>query len=217
METEWIEDINSERDEETSERRVAATRTKYRVRLEREPNAVTNIFLTQRRAELQNITDQGGVWAMVSSDPELEAEMSISLMEHVGQSRDAARLDYANAEGSRLYLDIKEVGGVPVLLVGDVYSRVWRRTGVALDRAGLVVFDQDRNKGVYLIDVSEFRQPDDLQLSRNRYQIHLLSQGSQTLITAHNGFENDGVIAEEEAKLLLRQILSAYQVFRTSG
>ena len=143
--------------------------------------------------------------------------MIISLMEHVGSTREEARLDFANAEGPRLYLDIKDIGGVPVLLVGDVYSRVWRRTGVALDRAGLAVFDQDRNKGVYLVDVSEFQQPDLLPLTKNRYQIHLLSQGAQTLITAHNGYENDGVISNDEARLLLKQVLAAYQVFRTSG
>lgn len=75
METDWIEEIDSSRSGISGGREVTATRNKYRVRVEREPNAVTNIFVSQRKSELQAITEQGGVWVTVNSDPEEETEV----------------------------------------------------------------------------------------------------------------------------------------------
>ena len=217
METDWVEEIDSTNSGVTQGREFAATRSKYRIRVEREPNAVTNIFLSQRKSELQSITEQGGVWSTVPSDPENEAEMLVNLMEHMGKSREEALFEVANAKGPRLYIDLQDIDGIPVLLVGDQYSRVWRRTGIALDRAGLPIYDQNRNKGTYLVDASELELPEGTYLLRQRYQVHLLSQGSQTLITVHYPDGETSKISEQDARLILNQILSAYRVFRTTG
>ena len=102
--------------------------------------------------------------------------------------------------------------------VGDQYSRVWRRTGIAIDRTGLSIFEQSRSKGIYLVDASSLTLPDGRSLQRSKYQVHLLPQNNQTLITVH--FTDDstgGAISEDDAQLILNQILSAYKVFRTTG
>lgn len=216
METDWIEEIESEASSITEGREVYALRTKYRVRVEREPNAVSNIFLSQRRAELQSITEQGGVWVSIDSDPEEEAEMMVNLMEHLGRTREEALFEVVNAEGPRLYIEIRDIDGIPVLFVGDQYSRVWRRTGVALDRAGLEILDQSRNEGIYVFSTSDLQMPNEIQLQQNRYEVHLLPQKSQTLITAHHTDDAAGVISEQDARIVLNQILGAYQVFRTT-
>ena len=215
METDWIEQIDS--GQGSAGREFEATRSRYRIRVEREPNAVTNIFLTQRKSELQSLTEQGGVWVSVSSDPETEAELLVNLMEHMGKSREDALFEVANAKGPRLFIDLQDVDGIPVLLVGDQFSRVWRRTGIALDRAGLPVYEQNRNQGTYLIDASELELPADTYLQRQRYQVHLLPQDSGTLITVHFAEEGSSKISEQDARLLLNQILSAYRIFRTTG
>lgn len=218
METDWMEEIDSTSSGVTGGREVAATRTKYKVRVEREPNAVTNIFVSQRKAELQAITDQGGVWVSANSDPEEEAEVIVNLMEHLGKSREDALFEVANAEGSRLYIDLQDIDGIPVLFVGDQYSRVWRRTGIAIDRSGMSIFEQNRNKGIYLIDAQALRLPEGVSLERSRYQVHLLPQNAQTLITVHYPESGDtSVVSEQDARIILNQILSAYQVFRTTG
>lgn len=217
METNWIEQIDSTDSGVSSGREFSATRSKYRVRVEREPNAVTNIFLSQRKAELRSITDQGGVWTSIASDPENEAEMLVNLMEHMGKSREDALFEVANAKGPRLFIDLQDIDGIPVLLVGDQYSRVWRRTGIALDRAGLPIHEQNRNKGTYLVDAGEIELPEGIYLLRQRYQVHLLSQGSQTLITVHHPDGDSSKISEQDARLILNQILGAYRVFRTTG
>lgn len=218
METDWIEQIDSSGSGVTSGREFFASRSKYRVRVEREPNAVTNIFLSQRKSELQSISEQGGVWVSVASDPETEAEMLVNLMEHLGKSREDALFEVANAEGPRLFIDLQDIDGIPVLLVGDQYSRVWRRTGIALDRAGLSIYEHNRNKGVYFVSTEELDLPEEVSLERRRYEVHLLPQDAYTLITVH--FVDDGrtgKISEDDANLILNQILSAYRVFRTTG
>ena len=217
METDWIEQIDSDQSGGDSGREFAATRSKYRLRVEREPNAVSNIFLTQRKSELQSITEQGGVWVSVTSDPETEAEVLVNLMEHMGKSREDALFEVANAKGPRLFIDLQDIDGIPVLLVGDQYSRVWRRTGIALDRAGLPIYEQNRNKGTYLVDASELELPANTSLQRQRYQVHLLPQEASTLITVHYADKGTSKISEQDARLLLNQILSAYRVFRTTA
>lgn len=218
METDWIEQIDSTRSGITGGREVAASRSKYRVRVEREPNAVTNIFVSQRKAELQAINEQGGVWVTAISDPEEEAEVMVNLMEHLGKSREDALFEVANAEGSRLYIDLQDIDGIPVLFVGDQYSRVWRRTGIAIDRSGMSIFGQNRNKGIYLINAKDLTLPAGVSLERSQYQVHLLPQNTQTLITVHYPESGEAaVVSEHDARIILNQILSAYQVFRTTG
>ena len=155
IETEWKQNLNRSNDSKTQQESFDITGEKFRVRLERQPNAVTNIFLTQRGAEVAAMNkDNQILWKPQPPNGEREAEMTIRLMEFLGTSREDAQLKFATAESQFLYLDIKDIGGVPVLLVGDVFSRVWRRTGVALDRSGLLVEDHNRNKGVYHVSLN---------------------------------------------------------------
>ncbi len=218
METDWIEQVDSTHSGLSNVREVAASRSKFRIRVEREPNSVTNIFLSQRKSELQSITDQGGVWVSATSDPETEAEIMVNLMEHLGKAREEAIFEVANTQGPRLFIELRDIDGIPVLFVGDQYSRVWRRTGIALDRTALSIFEQSRTKGVYFVDASNLDLPAGIALQSSRYQIHLLPQNAQTLITVHYADDKEGqVVSEQDARLILNQILSAYQVFRTTG
>ena len=115
METDWIEQIDSTSSGVINGREVAAERSKFRIRVEREPNAVTNIFVSQRKSELKAITEQGGVWSTTQSDPEAETEVMVSLMEHMGKSREDALFEVANTQGPRLYIELRDIDGIPVL------------------------------------------------------------------------------------------------------
>jgi len=216
METEWIEDIDSSQSEFTEVTEFTATRSKFKIRIEREPNAVTNIYVSQRKTQLHSITEQGAVWLDVTSDSESEAEMLVSLMQHLGESRDTAINAVAEAEGPRLYIEIRDLDGMPVLYVGDQYSRVWRRTGIAIDRTGLQIHHQDRSQGIYHVRVQASDVSENAQLQSGDYQIHLLSQGAQTVLTAHSA-EDESILSAQSARILLNQIVLAYEVFRTTG
>ena len=82
----------------------------------------------------------------------------------------------------------------------------------------MAIFEQNRNKGIYLVDAKSLQLPEGETLERTRYQLHLLPQNQQTLITVHYPeSSNRAVVSERDARIILNQILSAYQVFRTTG
>ena len=214
IETEWKQQTSRSFNSETNQESYDVTGEKFRTRLERQPNAVTNIFLTHRGAEVAAINKQNQIlWKPQPPNGERETEMMIRLMEFLGNTRQEAQNKLTGADAQFLYLDIKDIGGVPVLVVGDIFSRVWRRTGVALDRSGLVVEDHDRNKGVYLVAVDLAPvgvSAEEINKQKAFYEIHLLGQGKQTLITAHQVNQQEGVINPETARQLLKRVVAAY-------
>ena len=216
METHWAQDMSRLSDAASSREGMDVITEKFRTRLERQPNAVTNIFLTQRGLEVASVNaDDQILWKPQSPNTDREAEMTIRLMEFLGTSKEEAELKFGSPDSHALYLDIREIEGIPVLLVGDVFSRVWRRTGVALDRSGLVVEDHNRNQGVYFVSmvpspVSTQAGMREADVVADHYQVHLLSQGRQTLITVHRDDQNQAIISAEMARKLLRRVLSAY-------
>ncbi|MEJ2114484.1 MAG: outer membrane protein assembly factor BamC [Gammaproteobacteria bacterium] len=214
IETEWKQITNRSVNAELNQESYDIIGEKFRTRLERQPNAVTNIFLTQRGAEVAAINKQNQIlWKPQAPNGEREVEMMIRMMEFLGTSRQDAQQKFASADAQFLYLDIKDIGGVPVLVVGDIFSRVWRRTGVALDRSGLTVEDHDRNKGVYFValDLAPAGVPaQEVKTQKAIYEIHLLGQGKQTLVTAHQVNKEEGVIDPRTAKELLKRVVAAY-------
>jgi len=58
------------------------------------------------------------------------------------------------------------VGGVRFILVTESFDRVWRKTGLALEKAGIAVADMDRSKGIYFLkNVSKDKKVADVQVS----------------------------------------------------
>lgn len=58
------------------------------------------------------------------------------------------------------------VGGVRFVLVTEPFDRVWRKTGLALERAGIAVTDVDRSKGIYFLkNISKDKKVADVQVS----------------------------------------------------
>lgn len=58
------------------------------------------------------------------------------------------------------------VGGVRFILVVEPFDRVWRKTGLALEKAGVAVADMDRSKGIYFLkSVSKDKKVTDVQVS----------------------------------------------------
>jgi outer membrane protein assembly factor BamC len=207
----------------------SGVRDKYRLRLERASAQVTNIYLTQRRAEqVGDISaDEVSVrWESRPSDPELEAEMLARLMIYLGTTKERAVQQIAATQASASTpMTLRMVEGNPVLYVEDEFARVWRRTGIALDRAGLFVEQQNRTKGIYYFTYTRgakerqkgffarlFSKSSELEVNEV-YQVHLQSHGNKTLITAYDNGEDDVPTAlhPDAAEKILKRLKSAYQ------
>lgn len=183
----------------------AATRDKFRVRIERgsEPG-VTEVYLTHQGVEevVEGTPDQGGntVWKPRPSDPALEAEMLQRLMVYMGVEEERARARMAQQSQQtpavRAELIRTNTGEVELRLADD-FSRAWRRTGLALDRVGFTVEDRNRSEGVYYVRYDDpLKQhesggllsrlafwSDDEPIDREaQYRIQLLASGAQTRV-----------------------------------
>jgi outer membrane protein assembly factor BamC len=131
-------------------------RDKFRVRLEPTGDGRTELYLTHYGVEQvvaeNNRADSQAVWRLRPSDPELANELLNGLMVYLGvdEGQAASRLAAADAADARARL-VDDHAGVPSVLVQDDFARAWRRTGIALDRIGLVVEDRIRAEGIYFV------------------------------------------------------------------
>ena len=140
-----------------------AIRDRYRTRIERgsEPGT-TEIHVSHRGAELVLSGDENSyarregfadrVWQPRPSNPGLEAEMLARLMLFLGaDERQAEALLAADpAREPRAHI-VRDEGGAVFLTLAEDFSRAWRRTGQALDRAGFTVEDRDRSRGLFFV------------------------------------------------------------------
>jgi len=214
IETAWKQNTSQTAGAENQRESFDITGEKFRTRVERQPNAVSNIYLTQRGAEVAAINKQNQIlWKPQPPNGEREAVMMTRLMEFLGTAIEDAQDQFVHASNQSIYLDIQDLGGVPALVVGDDFSRVWRRTGVALDRSGLLVEDHDRTKGLYFVELDLAPAElagQEVKAEKAAYEIHLLGQGKQTLITAHEIDKSAAKIDVEVARKLLQRVLAAY-------
>lgn len=138
----------------------SGTRDKYRTRIERGSNSTTEIYISHRGMEENNVgTSSNPIfrWDFRKPEPEYEAEILNRMMQYLGAPREeasqivktalapaaiAARVDQSQ---------IVTAGSVSTLAINDSFDRSWRRVGLALDRVGFTVVDRDRTAGTYFV------------------------------------------------------------------
>lgn len=211
LETEWVE--NRADIPQGPIRRVlgkvvdfaysAATRDKFRIRLERgEQSETTEVYLTHQGVEevVEGRPDEAGntVWKPRPNDPALEAEMLQRLMVFMGVEEQRAETRLAQqaekTPTTRAELIRTNLGEVELRLTDD-FSRAWRRSGLALDRVGFTVEDRNRSEGIYYVRYNDplkqqerkgllsrlaFWSDDDSIDREAQYQIQLQASGAQT-------------------------------------
>ncbi len=198
-------------------------RDSYRFRVE--PAATpgkTDVFITHHGLREVATPDNGTdivetMWETRPSDPGLEAEMMQRFLIYLGAGKaEAAKMLAATPAVAHASLSRRD--DQPVLLVNEVFPRTWRRTGLALDRMGVVVEDRDRSNGLYFI-----RLPKDFSKSEDkgwlaglfsgdkkkpvaeRYQLKIEDQGQQCVIRVldQSGEPDKGPVAEQILKHML--------------
>ncbi len=184
-------------------------RDMFRMRVERAPDAVTNVYIANRKA-----TFGGGEWRLAFSDRETEVEILYDLSDYLASLSENGRVEMPPLENVKFELDVRNFRGAPALIVGRPYSRVWRSLGVALDRAGLSVRRVDRSRGVYLVRYRAAGAGDAFaaeDAGAQLLQVHLLSQGGKTLVTVHPNSRRGAALPYEVAQGVLNRIVRAYK------
>jgi len=136
---------------------------KYRIRLERGSNDnETLLFITHRGLKERVDSDFGGsevqiYWTIRDSEPDLEAEMLQRFLVFRGVRSPTAK-EVTNIKAKRVErakLVKNETSNTESIIVNEIFSRAWRRVGIALDRMGLVIEDRNRSKGLYYIKTTD--------------------------------------------------------------
>ena len=198
-------------------------RDKFRTRIERNAQGGVEIYITHR-GMVENYADAqktNTVWQPRASNSELEIEFLRRLMVKLGATPEAAKTANAS-EAKTAGTQISVVDAQPSISLNDSMDRVWRRTGVALDRSGFTVEDRDRTKGVYFVRYvapgTAGQEPgffDRLFSSKkevptlSRYRITLTSKGeAQSLIQVMdaNGKPEEAANAERILKLIANEL-----------
>ncbi len=138
----------------------SGTRDKYRTRIERGVNSTTEIYVSHRGLEEQNVGSTASPvfrWEFRKPEPEYEAEILNRMMQYLGAPREEASqivkaaLAPAAAVARVNQAEIVKSGNVSSLSMNDSFDRSWRRVGLALDRVGFTVVDRDRTAGTYFV------------------------------------------------------------------
>jgi outer membrane protein assembly factor BamC len=199
-------------------------RDKFRTRVERNPQGGVEIYIIHR-GMVENFADaqkERTIWQPRPNDPELEIEFLRRLMVKLGSSPESAKTALP-VEAKPTATELTRIDGHPAIVLNDSLDRVWRRTGVALDRSGFTVEDRDRTTGIYfvryvaatsagetpgffsrLFSTSKDQQP---SLSRYRLSLSATAQGQTSLrVLNATGQPETSTDAERILKLLADQL-----------
>jgi uncharacterized lipoprotein len=153
------------------------------------------------------LSDQVTVkWQTRPNDPEMEAAILQRLMVRLGGGEVAANSTVASSNTSGTSsgsgtASLQEVFGSQIILVNDAFDKSWRRVGLAIERAGWVVEDKDREKGIYFLKAAEpttgwmdklmFWKSNDTTASRFRVMVRGGSASSEVSVINQDGVSNE--------------------------
>lgn len=171
METEWAEN-RANPDADVVQKYVGKVfprlfdtgeRDKYRIRVEPGRAAgTTDVYLTQRAlVETGNnspVAYESPGWHVAPSNPELEAEMLTQLMVFLGADAKLARAAVNQPATPRARL-AQNPQGDKVIYIKDSYDAAWHRVGLALDRVGVDIVSENRDKGQYVVRARKSAAP----------------------------------------------------------
>ncbi|WP_018935145.1 outer membrane protein assembly factor BamC [Thioalkalivibrio sp. ALJ24] len=199
------------------------TRDKYRLRVEREDDGSTAVYITHRGAEEEPLGDERFVWVTRPADPELEAEMlnRLRLFLLTGEPGEGGE----RAEESEMQrvpgATLEDRDGEPALRFDADGERVWRHLGTRLDRAGLLIDDRDRRSGIHEVTY----RPDATGEERDGFFSRMFGRGDQRADTRYRVelTEQDGaatvrvrdldgeMLDEDDARFVLERIEEAFR------
>lgn len=140
---------------------------KYRTRLERSKDgSSTEIYISHQASEQVRSAGQDGLaWRSCGHDPEMEAGMLQLMMVKLGGIAAPATLQPV-ATGKP---ELREIAGVTKIILHEPFDKSWRKTGLAIEKAGMIVGDLDRANGVYFVTADKAGQPQKSFLERLKF------------------------------------------------
>lgn len=186
----------------------------YRTRLERSKDGnSTEIYISHYgKEEMLSADKSTSKWQSRPNDPGLEATMLQMLMAKLGGGVEVKNILLESASKPTLQT---LPNGSKTILLAEPFDKSWRKVGLALERAGLMVEDKDREKGVYFLRVAEaankgvlnklaFWRDTDGKVMRYQVTVHEGSAGVE--VAANNGESVSDADAQRIIDELFKQL-----------
>ena len=174
-------------------------RDQYHTRLERSKDGKsTEIYIVHYgMQEVAEKDDTGFKWIPRPNDPELETTMLQLLMSKLGGGSgilDTSKKPVVEAavEGGTAAPKLSKLAdGSQSILLSEPFDKSWRKVGLALDQAKIILADKDRSKGIYFLsngkDDAKSKLPVD-QLKRMQVNVREINSGCE--VTVRNSGES---------------------------
>lgn len=178
----------------------------YHTRLERSKDGKsTEIYISHYgMQEVAEKDETGFRWITRPTDPELEATMLQLLMSKLGGGSgvldNSKKSQASSASDSIVPPKLNKLDdGSQSILLSDPFDKSWRKVGLALEQAGIVLADKDRSKGIYFLSAGK----DDVKKAGaekvTRIQVNIIEIKSGCEVKAVNA---DGGSSSETQKVI---------------
>lgn len=168
------------------------TKNKFRLRIEAEENneetKALEIYITHYGAVATDTGAEKPTWSARERDHDLEVEFLHQLADYL--DREQAGVSVTQKQTTRYNISDE------TLVIGEEFKRAWRKVGIALEQANIIINDRDRNKGIYFVNEVDFledldskRGPFDRLLFGDKvkkgkpFEVHIKSRGLQSVIS----------------------------------
>jgi outer membrane protein assembly factor BamC len=170
----------------------------YHTRIERSKDgSSTEIYITHYgMQEVAEKDETGYKWLPRPSDPELEATMLQLLMSKLGggsgvlDNTKKPAVAASNEEASAPKLN-KLADGSQSIILSEPFDKSWRKVGLALDQAKIVLADKDRSKGIYFLGAGKDDGKNKLAADKaKRIQVNVREISTGCEVTVRTGAES---------------------------
>ena len=186
----------------------------FHTRLERSKDGnSTEIYITHYGMhEVAEKNDTGFRWLPRPSDPELEATMLQLMVSKLGGG--SGVLDNTKksvveevTEGVVAPKLNKQSDGSQSILLSEPFDKCWRKVGLALDQAGIVLADKDRSKGIYYLSAGKEDKKSKFgsdKILRTQVVVRGISTGCEVVV--NNGAGSNNVETQKIVDTLFKSL-----------
>ena len=169
------------------QRFASETKNKFRLRIEENTKGL-ELYITHYGAIA---TDTGGdkpTWSNRERDRDLEVEFLHQIADYLNRAQ--TKVSLTQKQTSQYNLNDEN------LVITEEFKQAWRKVGIALEQANILISDRDRNKGIYFVtevdfleDLDSKRGPLDRLIFGDKvkkgkpFEIHIKSKGRESTIS----------------------------------
>ncbi len=173
---------------------AADTKDKFRLRIEQAEDGGSSlekpleIYITHYGAIATDTGAEKPTWNVRERDRDLEVEFLHQLADYL--NRGQAKVSVSEKRVTRYDISDEK------LVIAEEFKRAWRKVGIALEQANILISDRNRDKGIYFVTETDFledldsdRGPLDRWIFGDKvkkekpFEVHIKSRNKQSVIS----------------------------------